>query len=288
MQCPTCGGMLPDSTGVPVKFCVHCGASVDLLARTLAGWTCSCGASVPASARFCPGCGKAQPGRVIIESSVEELFTDDSPTASRGKSEAQGPFGGVTIPCKTCGSSVAVMQTTCPSCHTDLDPNERFKALLRFGKEKKMSGPEIRAAMRQSGVAGKGKGCGCWALILWVGFWWLMGATAFAAAFPATLAWTAPVTCPQGYVDTVIPVSVSSFNGKTSMTADLYCIDPEGFAVQVSPWVAFPLVGLVFAMAAGLLGLLVPILGALRFRAAVKAAPGNPRPGMSRGPTGRR
>lgn len=270
-----------------------------------------CGANLPEEARFCPGCGARQPVegdaapfRVhasvhagTTEADVADLF-HDSEAAGKGAAAnpadspttASGPFAGVKVPCKQCGALTSVLVETCPSCHAVLDPNIRFAAMLKAGREQRMSGPALKTAIRASGVAGKGKGCGCGALAMWVAFWWLMGATAFAAAVPGTLAWTAPVTCPAGYTDVVIPVSVSSFQGKTSMSASMYCIDAEGFAVEVSPWLAFPLVGLIFGAGAGILVLFLPLWSWMRNRP--QRTPSNPRIGGNRptlpGSSGRR
>lgn len=270
-----------------------------------------CGANLPEVARFCPACGARQPEEADsrafragvsahggpTEPEAEDLFRGPQASANATRPDsgesgtaATGPFARVTVPCKKCNASTPVLSEVCISCGALLDPNLRFGAMVKAGKAQHMSTPSLRKAIRDSGVAGKGKGCGCGALLLWVAFWWLMGATAFAAAVPGTLAWTAPVTCPTGYTDVVIPVSVSSFQGKTSMSASMYCIDAEGFAVEVSPWIAFPLLGAFFGAGAGLLVLLLPLWGWIRSRPP-RARP-NPRIGGNRptlpGSSGRR
>lgn len=270
-----------------------------------------CGANLPEEARFCPGCGARQPSDTQaarfegasgaefgrgIDANVAELFEDPEesaqgrPNPEKTPSPGAGLFGKVTVSCNKCGAQTPVLTELCLSCGAVLDPNVRFAALVKAGREQHLSNAAIKKAIKDSGVAGKGKGCGCGALSLWVAFWWLMGATAFAAAVPGTLAWTAPVTCPAGYTDVVIPVSVSSFQGKTSMSASMYCIDAEGFAVEVSPWLAFPLVGLVFGAGAGLLVLFLPLWSWMRNRP--QRTPSNPRIGGNRptlpGSSGRR
>lgn len=258
MECPKCGGVLPPQTEGSARFCIHCGASLDEPFASQRPVLCLCGASLPASARFCPSCGRARPAPEASPSGFSV-----SPDMQQSPGSGTNPAD-VLISCPKCSAKVRVTQESCPSCGTKIDPMVRFKELMTACRAKKMPIQDVRRLMEQTGLTRPTRRFGCMAILLVLGFVWLMGTTAFGAGAPGTLAWTAPLLCPAGYQGTVVPISVSSFQGKTSMTADLYCIDKEGFAVEVSGFKAYPLVGLYFAAGALALILLLKTLAKLR------------------------
>ena len=71
-----CGAAVP----ADAKFCPQCGAKKP---EPVAGWTCACGATVPGTAKFCPQCGAKKPEAAV---------------------------------CPKCGAAVAAGAKFCPEC----------------------------------------------------------------------------------------------------------------------------------------------------------------------------
>ncbi len=243
MHCHACGTKLPDSTAFRMRYCNACGAQL----------TDTPDPAGDGAHRDGGGPGGAGSGPSAFE-----------PGAGIGAG-AKELLASAKVECPKCKASVGALLTQCPNCGAETDSSKRFQAILEVAKAHKVPLKEVATVIRSAKLKPGARRSGLRFLLWWTAFWILIGGSAVAGGFPGTQKMAAPVLCPANYQQAIVPVEITyPEGGGVSISGSLYCIDKEGFAVEISAVDAHIAVGLIVGAFAAAPFLLMILIGALR------------------------
>jgi len=194
----------------------------------------------------CPSCGYMLPeGQSVLRFCVRCGFE-----LPRSAGSQEG--------CYNCGTVLPAGSTFCLACGAKVAPGPPRATAAAA------SPPLPAGTLRAGGIPlGVPLQSGPWRLGSLIASLLLSVFAATVVAFiltsivPGTLNWLAPVVCDEGFKGSVVAESIYQDHDGTTVSATMYCIDKEGFAVEVSDFVVRPLFGVALGLG---LWILLPLL----------------------------